>query len=386
MRPKFRSSYDVYKTEYLQLKQNHINEIPNFSKIVEQGYDQAILQLIPLYIVINDDPYEIFKLHEFGKDTGYRANIYETSANPLECNGKKLIVNNPDQAFNFVNDKKSIYTDTWINKLPVNDSTGMSRWESYNWILARDKTRNDKNERKFHMVFGKTDDSFKAEIGLKHSMLGLGLDLGLGKGNDFYAGGEMRIVHDIKNFNRIIVQVNIDPGTFDPGFANIIKKLCTRSVECSEKNILNVDKKNICPFGNKKIENIVCENFNDKYNHILDFKMIAMVPGSGTGSPDRHFEDQRTGTREDLDKFQKILHTMTMIIKNVIKHIFQQMINNPHYSIQMIGDVEWYSQGLEGYQGLHWYHYNDTCPTQKYIKEANKWAAEHGYTQLFINN
>ncbi len=371
MRPKFRSTYDVYKTEYLQLKENDLNKIKNFSIIVEKAYDQAIILFKPFYVVLENDPYEIFKLHEFGEDKRYTANRYETTDKPMNCNDKEFIVNNPDIAYSFAYESKRIFKDTWINKLPINNSTGSTRWESYNWTLCRDKMLDDNNVRNFHMIFANMDDSFKAEIGVKHTMLG--------QGNDFYAGGELRIVHDVKNKNIIIVQVNLDSSSFGPGFANIFKNLCSQYVDCLKQNLLEVDLKNVCPFGSRNTANIICENFDEKYKGLLDFKII----GSVRGQPKGHFEEPAISKR--FKKFQKILDAMTTIIRNTIRQIFEQMIYNPHYKLQIIGDNDWYPQGLNGYRGLHWYYYNDICPTETYINEANKWAFEHGYTQLFIN-
>jgi hypothetical protein len=359
--------YLKYKQKYLtliDLLQKNSSKIINFSKIVEAAYKYAINEFGDMYIIIDDDPYEIFRLHYFGEDKRYTPNRYKDSDKPIECENKKFSVYNPDITYEFINERKGIFIDTKINKLPINASTGTTRWESYNWTLYRNP------DRTFHIAFGRMDDSFKAELGVKHTMLG--------QKNDFYAGGEIRIVHDINNFNKKIVQVNLDSSSFGPGFANIFKNLCNRYKECmpyiTTQDVITSDKyyeelKLFCPFGLKDEKYIaVCDNFSSKYDDILDFKIIGKVPGQQKS----HFEEPEKSVK--YEKFQNIFDEMTTVIKNVMKHIFQNIIDDPTYVLQVVGDNEWYDVGLNGRRGLHWYYYNDVCPSAEYINEANEWA------------
>jgi len=365
--------YMECKKKYLKLKRSY-NKVNNFSQIVENAYNYAIKKFGDMYIIINNDPYKIFRLHQFGEDKRYKFNRYLKSDQPIECENKKFIINNPDVTFDFIKEKENnIFIDTKINRLPINSSNGTTQWESYNWTLYRNPNKS------FHIAFGRMNDSFKAELGVKHTMLG--------QQNDFYAGGEIRIVH---NANKIIVQVNLDSSSFGPGFANILKNLCTRYKQCigilspcfpgndkgSKYCIDNI--KNICPFELKEEKyNIACNNFEKIYDDILNFKIIGKVPNQ----PSSHFEEPK----EDIKykKLQKILNKMTTVIKDVIKNIFKNLIDDPAYMLQVVGDEEWYNTGLKNNRGLHWYYYNDICPTIKYISEANKWATIHN-TEEFI--
>jgi hypothetical protein len=361
------SQYLKYKEAYLLLMQL-ISKINNFSKIVENAYKSAIKKFGNMYIIIDNDPYKMFRLHEFGEDKRYTPNRYSESDKPMECENKKFIISNPDITFEFIKERNGIYIDKKVNKLPVNSSDGSTRWESYNWTLYRnpDKT--------FHIAFGRMDDSFKAELGLKHTMLG--------QENDFYAGGEIRIVHDVQNSVKKIVQVNLDSSSFGPGFANIFKRLCERYEECMNYPLI-VTKffeqlHFVCPFGlSNKEYNSVCDNFEEKYNDILDFKIVGSIPNQKKS----HFEEPEKSIK--YANFQKVLDAMTIIIKDVMKQMFQNIIDDPSYELQMVGDDKWYDNGLNGHRGLHWYYYNNACPSNNYINEANEWALQHQQTGFF---
>lgn len=382
-----KSKYIEYKKDYENLKNNHTVDRFTLSKIVQNAYDEAIKKFADMYIIIDSDPYKIFRLHQFGEDKRYIANRYVRTDKdkPLECDTKKFIVNNPDSAYEFINEKKRIFIDPMINELPHNDSTGTTRWESYNWTLYRD-------DNKFHIAFGRMDDSFKAELGVKHTMLG--------QGHDFYAGGELRIVKDENNPDSIIVQVNLDSSSFGPGFANIFKHLCEKYLNCSNtihnvmdnkfpeitdidtstKTQLSKKLSSICPFGLKEEKfTIICNDFNEKYNDLMDFKITGKIQNQKKS----HFDEPPENPK--YRELQRILNHITTIIKDVIKQIFVQLNNDSvHYRIQIVGDNEWYPVGLNGKRGLHWYYYNDSCPSDQYILEANEWARSHGQETGFI--
>ena len=361
---------EKYKRKYLRLlqSQNKVRrllgiapeKVNNFSRIVENAYDHAIEKFGDMYIIIDSDPYKIFRLHQFGEDKRYKFNRYLKSDAPMKCENKQFVINNPDTTYDFIKERgDSIFIDTKINKLPKNSSDGLTRWESYNWTLYRTP------DKLFHIVFGRLDDSFKAEIGIKHTMLG--------EQNDFYAGGEIRIVH---RDDQIIVQVNLDSSSFSPGFANILKNLCGRYKQCVNDKSLNEKITNFCPFGLKEEKhNIVCNNFDQIYDDIIDFKVVGRVPNQ----PKSHFEEPKDNIK--YKELQKILNVFTITIKDVIKEIFTNLIDDPKYVLQVVGDDDWYDAGLKG-RGLHYYYYNDICPTKEYINEANTWAKRHQYEEF----
>lgn len=106
---------------------------------------------------------------------------------------------NSDELVNFQIENGNVHVDTYLDKLPRTDSDGSTYWESYNWVLIREKGRRSDEEGegvptatgtgtrgKFHLIFARHDEGQSAELGLKHTMLALP--------NDLWAAGEMRIV------------------------------------------------------------------------------------------------------------------------------------------------------------------------------------------------
>lgn len=325
------------------------NRITNLTQIIEDQYDKAIECFGNKYIIIDSDPYKIFRLHWLGEDKRYEPERYKELV--LQCEGKKYIIKNPDATFDLIKKyKNSIFTDTWIDHLPINDSVGKTRWESYNWTLHRDQ------DNKFHITFGRIDDSFKAEIGTKHTMLG--------QGNDFYAGGEMRLVKNENKLDQWIVQINLDSSSFSPGIANIFKNLCK-----SKNNGLGETERNI-----------ICDNFEKKYNDMMDFKIIGNVKNQ----PPNHFDDVSKCSK--YHELQKIMDQIIQCIRNTVKRIFKKITKNKNYKIQMVGSKKWYNIGLNGSRALHWHYHNEKCPTDIYIDEINEMSKKINQDFLIKKN
>ena len=71
--------YLKYKKKYFKLKNICNNKIKNFSEIVENAYNYAIENFGDMYVIIDNDPYKIFRLHQFGEDKRYKFNRYSKS-------------------------------------------------------------------------------------------------------------------------------------------------------------------------------------------------------------------------------------------------------------------------------------------------------------------